>query len=179
MDWTEEDLTEVVPTDCEAELCEMLREYSIQIHRGKDKETDFEYLEESDVVITVQNPFPFGKTMEIELTGEFTLFFGGYHQHYWPYVSDFKMLKDDILQFLANECCAGVLYYWSDTERNWLGSSCFRKEELAQPIETLFSFVLQEKEFRRKLDRLGGAVRFEFWNPEDNQEILIERKPQP
>ncbi|MBQ6335069.1 MAG: hypothetical protein IJI46_08385 [Erysipelotrichaceae bacterium] len=156
-------------------MMDTLEGFDYRIHRKGEK--GFEDLKDEDLMIEVIN-----KEGDDDLTiefseGEYSLFFGGDHDHFDPAYDDeiywFIDLLDDILH---NNRCAALLYYNTDDFPRLLATSFCKAKDAEQPVEKLFSYVMELQDYKAKLENNGGKMIFRFWDPSLNKEELIEKK---
>lgn len=164
---------EIDPVEKLDELCALLSDQQIEVHKAPDTDPEYHYLGEGCVCITVLNPYSNSK-MFIDLDGEFTLTYGAYHSHFYADTGEYEEVVKAILGLLKNEICSASIYY--GTDKKWLGSTSIQKDDINKPFKEIFSFVLKEKEFKSKLKLYGGEVQYIFWNPSDNRTIQIPVK---
>ena len=72
------------------------------------KEKDYDYLEENAYAVVVKNS-ECDKNMEIEMAGEFTLYFSDWYFHYPAYEYDFSEMIKVADRIIKNELCAVVV----------------------------------------------------------------------
>lgn len=133
------------------------------LHMEEDDEYD-------DPLVTVEviNPYK-GKNMYIELSGEFTLFWGDWHTHYPPCEQDFLKMLEDIRRIIKSEMGTLCLYLGEKwlSSRLWQGHISYDEalRELKQD-DCLYNFIKGEKE---------GAVtiRADYWQPGYSAEYNI------
>lgn len=164
---------EINPTEKLDELCALLADQQIEVHKAPDADPEYAYLDEGCVCITVLNPYSDSK-MFIDLDDEFTLTYGAYHSHFFADTGEFEEMIKEMQGFLKNETCSASLYY--GTDKKWLGSTVISKDDISKPFKEVFSFVLKAKEFKSKLKSNGGEIQYIFWNPADNRTIQIPAK---
>ena len=75
-------------------LLQFLKGYEVSVYSNSDE--DYDYLEDNDLMLVVKNPYC-DETLDIELAGEFSLFFAGWHMHYFTYEYDYEEMKKDII----------------------------------------------------------------------------------
>lgn len=56
------------------DLLQLLSDYEVNVYSNADE--GYDYLEENDLMLVVQNPYC-NETLNIELAGEFSIFFAG------------------------------------------------------------------------------------------------------
>lgn len=165
---------ELNPIDCKAELLQLFQAYPCNVYTSLNE--GYEYLSENSCCIAVVHPITQQELyVDLEDEREFTLSFAVCHSHYFPSQEDYSELKQTILKILQNEVCSASLWYGED-EKKWLGSLWINKTELEQPISQMFGFVWKTKEFRKRLNRFGGEVRFRFWDSKFDKTILLPKK---
>lgn len=85
-------------------------------------ETILHYDSDRNVTAKAVNPYK-GENLYIELSGEFTLFWGDWHRHYPPYETDFREMTEDIKRIISGDMGAVSIYRegdWLDS-RSWQG----------------------------------------------------------
>ena len=162
--------TEINPIDKIDDLSELLSAQSFEIKTASDK--GYDWLENRSVCFVVHNTVC-ENTMEISLEddNEFTLFFAGYHCHYFSDEEDFQCLRNDLKDILENKRCAASIFYG---EGKLLGDTLLGAEAIHHAYQDNFDFVLEHKEFREKLKKYGGYARYSFWNSEADIRIEIK-----
>lgn len=172
MDMNPKYYMEINPLDKIDDLKRRLAGYKIEVKNYEDK--GFEWLEDYQDCLVVSNPFS-DKTIEIlfEEKGEFTFFFGGDHCHFFPYEYDYEEMCKLIDGILDNRICAAVLLNSMD---KWLSSTFIEKEKVLNPYTKTFEYIFENTEFEEKVRRNGGSVRYTFWNPKDDVQIIIEKE---
>lgn len=164
---------EIDPIEKLDELCALLANQQIEVHKAPDADPEYHYLGEGCVCITVLNPYSDSKIF-IDLDDEFTLSYGAYHSHFFADTGQYEEMIKVIHGLLKNEICSASIYY--GTDKKWLGSTITQRDNVNKPFKEIFSFVLKEKTFKRKLRLYGGEVQYTFWNPSDNRAIQILAK---
>lgn len=164
---------EIEPVEKLVELCTLLADQQIEVHKAPDADPEYHYLGEGYVCITILNPYSDSK-MFIDLEDEFTLTYGAYHSHFFADTGEYEEMVKEMQGLLKNEICSASLYY--GTDKKWLGSTSIQKDDINKPFNEIFSFVMKKKEFKSKLRSYGGEVQYIFWNPSDNRTIQIPAK---
>ena len=159
---------EINPIDKIPELKALLSRQNIELKTSSDE--GYTWLEDYSVCVVVHSPFN-ENTLEIELEEhtQFSLFFAGYHCHYFAYDVDYKHLCDDVLAILENRLCSATICYG---ENNWLGSCLLDKKAVNAPYQKNFEFVLKHPEFEEKIEKHGGIVCYRFWD--GNNDVAIK-----
>ena len=98
------------------DLLQFLKGSEVSVYSNSDE--DYDYLEDNDLMLVVKNPYC-DETLDIELAGEFSLFFAGWHTHYFTYEYDYEEMKKDIMGLLKDDMGALIV----ETSEGWLGSS--------------------------------------------------------
>ncbi len=162
--------TEINPVDMIDDLKKLLARQHFEIKTGSDE--GYDWLEEHSVCIVVHN-MACENTLEIVLEDqtEFTLFFAGYHCHYFPDAEDFECLCNDLKDILGNKRCAASIFYGED---KMLGDTLLDAKAIHNAYQNNFDFVLKHDEFAEKLKKYGGHVRYSFWNSQDDIRIDIQ-----
>ena len=55
-----------------------------------------------------------------------------------------------------------------------MGSRTIEKEEISHPLEEIFHFIFEHKEFAEKLRTNSGEARFVFWDSSLNKTIKFQ-----
>ena len=142
-------------------MLQFLNGYEVSVHSNADE--GYDYLEDNDLMLVVKNPYC-DETLDIELAGEFSLFFAGWHTHYFTYEYDYEEMKKDIIGLLNGDIGALVV----NTSEGWLCSTLYKKDvdHLTDEIQ-LFKESIHHKETVDKFLRLGGRINIVYWNPAD------------
>lgn len=155
------------------DLLQFLKEYEVSVYSNSDK--GYDYLEDNDLMLIVKNPFC-DETLDIELAGEFSLFFSGWHTHYFANEYYYEKMKKDIIGLLKGDIGAMIV----TCSEKWLCSDLCREEisHLTDEIQ-LFEKHMQDEETIAKFIKHGGCIQVVYWNPIDtisfdvNSEDLI------
>lgn len=150
------------------ELKETFSGLEMVIHIEDDDKCD-EYTDPLETIEAV-NPYK-GENLYIELSDEFTLFWGSWHSHYFPGEADFGRMTEDIKRIIAGEMGAVSVYCGED----WLQS------RLWQGIITYDSTVSELKKDDGIFNLLKLNCRHEdtvtvravYWQPENSVSIDI------
>ncbi|SDZ83694.1 hypothetical protein [Selenomonas ruminantium] len=143
------------------DLCNFLNEYDINLFTKLDDGYDF--LDEDALMLVVNNPYC-DNALEIELSGEFTVFFAGWHAHYFPYKEDYEEMKKDIKAILNDDVGALVV----DTPRGGVCDSLYYDDVF--PYTDVIKIVrkyIHNEEIADKFIKSGGTIKFEYWNPQN------------
>ena len=145
-----------------------LKDYDYEVHTNAD--TDYDYLDDISYCITLRNAA--GDEMFIDLEGEFTLTFQGWHSHYFCEQEWYEELKENIMAYLKNEMGAVTFA----VNGKWFGSTTTEKpvETKEQALEIVANMYKGEREFLRKIHREGVEVHSCFWDSSLNSIIKIE-----
>lgn len=147
------------------ELLKLLKNYSVEVHTRVD--TGYDYLEENDIVLIVKNPYS-DNDMDIEMAGEFTVYFAEWHAHYFSYENEYRTMLKDIQNII--DCKACILKV-SSTKR-WLGSTIINENVIKTSDKmSLILKVVNQSEFLNEIKDIGGKLQLNYWNPELNLEI--------
>lgn len=159
---------EINPIDKANEIMTLFQQLKPKFFSNVDEE--YSWLEDGAKCIVISNPH---STDNIEICmekhGEFILFFSEHHSHYSAYQGDYEDMLKDLKNIFNNNLCAGILF---DNENNWYGDCWVKKDKISMDPKEIFDFVFKEKEFRTKLLKKGCRVKFVFWDPIDNTEII-------
>ena len=143
------------------DLLQLLSDYEVNVYSNADE--GYDYLEENDLMLVVQNPYC-NETLNIELAGEFSIFFAGWHTHYFTYEYDYSEMKKDIIGLLKGDIGALVV----DTVDGWLCSALCKDEvsHFTDEIKLLKKCISHE-ETVEKFIKSGGRISVVYWNPMD------------
>lgn len=143
------------------DLLQFLKGYEVSVYSNSDE--GYDYLEDNDLMLVVKNPYC-NETLDIELAGEFSLFFAGWHTHYFTYEYDYEEMKKDIMGLLKGDMGALIV----ETAEGWLGSSLCKDDvsHLTDEMQLLKN-SLHHGETIDKFKRLGGRIKIVYWNPTD------------
>ncbi len=144
------------------ELCSLLANQQIEIHKAPDNDTEYDYLDENSACITVLNPYSDSK-MFIDINIEFTISYGTFHSHFYPNASEYEEMVKRIKALLNNEMCTASFYYGED--KKLLLSASLWKYDMNERITELINEHMP--------NLYGGKVECLFWNPADNRTIKI------
>ena len=161
---------EINPLEKESEILSLFKEYGPKSFGKNDN--GFDWIEEEDSrCVVFFNPYC-DNNLEINIgdMGEFTVYFGNHHSHFWAYQDDYEYMLDLIKKILLTETCGAEL---KDAAEKWFGSSYFDKTEIDKDPVELFDFCFKEKEFPEHLNKSGYSVCFSFLNPVDNRTKTI------
>lgn len=143
------------------DLLQFLKGYEVFVYSNSDE--GYDYLEDNDLMLVVKNPHC-NETLDIELAGEFSLFFAGWHTHYSSYEYDYGEMKNDIMGLLKGDIGALTV---TSSER-WLCSTLCKDEvsHLTDEIQLLKKSI-QHNETIDKFMKHGGCIKVVYWNPTD------------
>lgn len=158
------------PIDKKNEILNIVSNYDVSVKSHLDE--GYNYLDNDSICIVVSNPHS-QRNLEIELEmyGEFTIYFENNHQHYAGYEDCYEQLCMDIKKLLSSEICSAAIFY---KKQEWLGSLFVDKLALRDSYEKTFEFVLKYKEFRDKIRKYGGIVHYRFWDAKYDSSLVIE-----
>lgn len=143
------------------DLLQFLSEYEVNTYSNADE--GYDYLEDNALMLVVKNPYC-DETLDIELSGEFSLFFAGWHTHYFTYEYDYEEMKKDIRGLLKGDIGALIV----NTSKGWLCSNLCKEEvnHLTDEIQLLKTSIRHEETIDEFL-KLGGCIKVVRWNPAD------------
>lgn len=143
------------------DLVQLLNGYEVSVYSNSDE--GYDYLEDNDLMLVVKNPYC-DETLDIELAGEFSLFFAGWHTHYFTYEYDYEEMKKDIMGLLKGDIGALIV----NTSEGWLCSTLCKKEvnHLTDELQLLKTSTRHEETID-KFVKLGGCIKVVHWNPAD------------
>lgn len=118
IEYSEKDLIQVDPTTRVEALMQEFALFNPVLKRKSDE--GYDWLEDDECACIII-PNPAGHEIEIELAGEFTLYFGGTHCHYWAYESGYEDLILDVHDIIKGKMCSFSLSYegWSWCSGFW------------------------------------------------------------
>ena len=165
---------EINPIDKVQDFIDKLQGYSFEIKKQSDE--GYDWLEEpEDMCVVIANPTSENSLeIQFENEGEFTLFFGHTHSHYFNDDYEYNTLCDNVVDILNNRLGSGSLFYGTE-DKNWLGSTFVTLQQVNQPIQQAFDFTLKHEEFSNKLRDFGGEARFVFWTDSLSKTIKIDK----
>ncbi len=144
---------EINPIDKKDELLHFLKMLGVSASVHKKSDTDYEYLQENDLCITVQNPYSdheYDLYIDMEDDGEFTVSFHAYHQHFYPCDTAYTQMLNDIQDVVTEKAYVWVCY--EDDDWCMVGMSD-GTEHRHQPPKDL---------------KPNQKVECVYWNPEKN-----------
>ena len=98
------------------ELLRIFSDFTIEVHTTADP--DFEFQDENGVALIIKNPYG-GYDIEIELDAEISLFFAGWHTHYFTYEYDYRQMIET-----ARDIINGIQFVaFLSRNGEWYGSS--------------------------------------------------------
>lgn len=158
---------EIEVLDRKDEILSILAQYDPVVHTNA--EADYDYLEDDCVSITVSED---GKErLYVDLDGEFTLGFGGWHAHYAPCCSDYNEFLSDLKDILENQLCS-VCIKCND---RWMGSFTIKAAEITRErLLEQTKGLLSAKEFRKKLRQNGFVIECSFFDSAKDCVMKIE-----
>lgn len=144
-----------------------LKDYAYEVHTNADE--GYDYLDDISYCLTLKNPD--GEELFIDLEGEFTLSYGGWHTHYFASNSEFECLKKDIISILTNNLGIVTLL----VNGKWLGRSTTPNPitNKEQAIRKVRDVIDNTSEFIRKVHRKGVEVSCKFWNKKLDSMVIL------
>ena len=156
------------PIDKVSELMEMFKEYNPIIHKNSDE--GYDWLDENLLCIEIPNPNAGDSiTIECEDCGEFTVCYAYFHSHHFADDYGYSCMCEQLSDLLNNKICSASIF--CGNEKKWMGSTTIEKEKISLPLEDLFHFVFEHREFAEDLRKNGGQARFVFWDSSLNKTI--------
>ena len=147
-------------------LMEHFSKFDPKIYTCKDK--DYDYLEEDAYVVVVKNP-ECNQNIEIEMAGEFTLYFSDWHFHYPAYEYEFSEMIKDADRIIKNELCAVVV----EVDGNWTSSTL---REASEPILKEKLIESYEKDHEDSMAARKGVAHVRFWDRSLDHDIVLNDK---
>lgn len=144
------------PWEKKDDILSRFGQYQTEVHTKAEPEYDDLECDEA-VMIIIRNPY-WEQDLELELDAEFTLFFGGYHTHYFTYEYDYNQMLRTVQDILDNRLCASVSY----AGENWLGAM------LSEQARTLDEYCAENRENLRALwpdGQKATEIKNIFWKP--------------
>ncbi len=126
-------------------------------------ETECDYLYDLGLALEIVNPLG-SSNIIITFEDRFSLFFDGWHTHYWSYLYDYNMMKEDALAIIENKL--GVVVF--SEKGRWCGDALIEGNH-----QRTYEEIIRETKFRG-LKRKKVDVSVVYWNPEYSYEILQE-----
>lgn len=166
----DDDITPIFKQFC---LEAFLKDYNYEVHSNADEE--YAYLYKDSRCITLKNSE--SRELYIDLEGDFTLSFGGWHSHYLTTIEEYDCLKDDIKSILTNQIGAVVFLI----EGNMFGSSLAYTPitNKKQAIEKVYDMFGNTKEFLAKIYNKGVEVYCTYWDSIFDSSIILAPKELP
>ena len=154
-------------------LKEFLKDYPFEVHTNKDE--GYDYLDDISYCITLKNAD--GYELFIDLEGEFTLTYEGWHTHYLVDNYNYECLKEDITSILNNSWGAVIFY----VDGKWFGSTTTSfpittKEQAEEKVQEMFG---DTDEFMEKIRQEGVEVVCKFWDTSLNSTVRLAPKELP
>lgn len=144
-------------------LLEHYSKFNLEIHTCKDE--DFDYLEEDTYTVIVKNP-ECNQNIEIEMAGEFTLYFADWHFHYLAYEYDFSEMIKVADRIIGNELCSVVV----EVDGNRTSSSLREVYETISKEKLIESY---EKDHEDSMAARKGVAHVRFWDSNRDYDILL------
>lgn len=144
-----------------------LNDYAYEVHTNADE--GYDYLDDVSYCITLRNAD--GEELFIDLEGEFTLSYGGWHTHYFDSNSEFECLKEDVMSILNNQLGSVTL----QVDGKWFGGSTTQSPITTkeQAIEKVRNVLGNTREFVCKVHRKGVEVSCKFWDKELDSVVIL------
>lgn len=149
------DLIEMDPCQCADMLMEALKPFNPSLHTGA--EDDFDWLEDSEEKCIVI-PNPDGDNIEIALQANWTLYFRGWHGHYWSYLSGYEELLKDINDIIANKV---AVFSITENDKPKGGGMMWRDEDTSEKVRERL-----KSQFTTNLDKASCRVKVyvRYWD---------------
>lgn len=156
------------------EVCGIFDGLAVEYEVHRRDEGEFSYLDEGEVSLKIPNPYT-DRTMFIDFQYEISLFFGEmWHLHFNPYEDEYVIFVGMLNGILKNE--QGIAELFAVEPPEWLASIIAAKDEINGNVTDLFFKPKGFKHCKKEVKKCGGEVRFIFWNPVDDLNIVIEKK---
>ena len=160
---------DIIPSEKLQDIQKILSNYEVFVYTNKDK--DYDWLSSGHYSIKVKNKSN-GPDMYIDLEDEISVFFGDWHNHYYPSEEYYENAKTIILDILNNKTSTINLYI----NEKWIGSKLNDKninEELA--INEVNNFFKNDDYFKTKMKENGVTLICKFWDSKKDKKFKIER----
>lgn len=150
-----------------------LKDHEYTVHTNDND--GYDYLSDLSYCITLKNKD--GDELNIDLEGDFTLTYGGWHTHYFATTEDFECLKEDISAILTNK--VGTITFVVNGK--WFGGSMTDHPitNKVQAIDKVKEMYANFNEFLEKIHNEGVVVCCQYWDSTLNSTIIINPKELP
>ena len=143
------------------DLLKLLDDYEVKVYSNAD--VDYDYLSDESFMLVVINPYG-DNTLEIEIGDECTVFFAGWHAHYFTFASDYEEMKKDITGILEGDI--GVLLVANSTGRFMHSELYF--SEISHLTDEIGLLSNVNEETTKHLFETGGKIYVKYWKPADS-----------
>lgn len=143
-----------------------------EIIEHTNTETDYEHLEDTEVVLEIVNPYR-DENLFIELAGELTLYFSSWHSHYYSYEYEYSEIKKDALAIINGEY--GALSFF--VEDKWLGGTLFKEEisHFTKPDDLIARMNFPEDHLQKAREK-GIVILVDYWKFNDYYEFDVPKE---
>lgn len=160
------------PYEKKDEIRTIFKMYDIIEHTNAEE--DYDHLYDNDIVLEIVNPYR-EENLFITFEGEFTLSFGYWHAHYFPYEYDYNIMIADAAAIVNGKY--GVMSFWFGDK--W---SCdvLLKEEITHftAVDELIAKANFDVERMKKVKEQGVDIIIEYWEPNDCFEFNVSPESQ-
>ena len=104
--------------------------------------------------------------MYIDLEDEFSLFFGDWHNHFYPEEEYYQILKENIIGILKNDLCVFSIYSQNKWKASYLSEPIFNQEEATKKLSNSF----------KSIDKENITIKITYWDKTKNKEYLITKE---
>lgn len=163
----------ITPVFKQFSLEAFLKDYDYEVHSNADEEYD--YLDENSLCITLKNSE--GRELHVDLEGDFTLSFGGWHRHYLTTNEEYDSLKEYINSILTNQVAAIVMRVEGEWTASSLTYSPITNKE--QAIKKVYDIFGGTKEFLKQIYNKGVEVYCTYWDSAFDSSIILAPKELP
>lgn len=153
------------PFEKKADVKTIFGEYEIIEHTNA--EADYDYLEDAESILEIVNPYR-DENLFIEFGDEFTVYFSGWHAHYFAYESEYERMKRDALGIARGEYAALRFLVCG----RYLGEILLTDEisPFTEPAYLISKMYFPEDFLSRIRDK-GAVIFAEYWRPDDSYEF--------
>ena len=155
--------------DKKDDIMQVLSQYNPSLHDSNDD--GYDWLEEDGYSISIARAGE--EILTVDLEGEFSLYFEGWHTHYAAYKRDYETLLADIKRITSNEMAAVII----SCNGKWMGSTTAIASDINESyLINRVKSLLNDKEFLSKMKQYGYIIECKFFDSEKNMEFKIAPK---
>ena len=145
------------------DLLTLLNNCEVEINDNKKEE--YKYLADNHLSLKVINKEN-DNYMYIDLEDEFSLFFGDWHNHFYPEEEYYQILKENIIGILKNDLCVFSIYSQNKWKASYLSEPIFNQEEATKKLSNSF----------KSIDKENITIKITYWDKTKNKEYLITKE---